>query len=1395
MRETYPWKRFWVPRDGLVHLDSYGYMIDPEGPAQYMNPDVLPFAKIERSPCLALLGEPGMGKTYALQELGRQAREQGDVFVLSLDLRSYSDQGLLYDALFESPGFLSWVNSTGRLELILDSLDECMVHVRTVSAMLVDELKKYPRSRMRLRIACRTAEWPRLLEEELPGLWGEENFGVFELTPLRRDDVRIAAESHGFSADDFLRGVENKDVGPFAATPFTLEMLLRLFEEHAELPGDQSELYARGCLERCRDPSLSRTAAGASGQLTPKERLAIAVRIAALTVFGKRAAIYIDPAEDGANEQDLRIAEISGEDEPYEGGTVPVSSTNVREVMTHTQLFSGRGPSRLGWAHWTYAEYLAAAYLTKHDLRQAQICDLLLHPGAEERKRVVPQLAETAAWLAGMQGWFLDIIAEEDPQVLLRSAVVRASDAQKEHLTAVLLRLTENGQLSDAEVELRRRYDVLGHPGIAGQLRPIITDKSKDTMLRRVAIDIAERNSVIELMPELLGVALESSDVPHIRAQAAHAVAEIGTDEDKAQLIPLLDCPAEQDPDDDLRGNALKALWPGSLSAREVFEVVRLPNNSEYIGMYAAFLGYELAKGLSSSDLPVALSWVNNQPPDHELPFPFGRLLSKILRRAWEHLDRAEVLTSLAETTIIRLRRHDTILGAEDPKESVQLVKQDAEKRKKLVAAILHEPGTSSEDAPLLAWSDLPLVLPGDFAWLLEKSNTAFQDSSEKWGRLGLAVFDCRNRTHVALVLDTAGDNLGVRRTFADWLEPVRLDCPEAAERRRQYDRHQEIQRRREKEPPGLPRPFREILLERLEKFEGGAIDAWWRLNVDMTVDPVRGVCQLHKELQPDLRALPGWEAMDAGMRERTVDAAAEYLEVGEPDTDQWLGTNTVHRPAFAGYRAARLLLAERSDRLDEVSQEAWAKWAPIIVAFPEPIGIGEAEPMEALVQTAYANAPDQTIEALLALIDKENAESRPLHILRKFERCWDVRLRDVLLEKTESDGSLRPTSVGNILDHTLQHDGSKVVEYALSLISSGTDSARAIELAREAAAALLKHCPREGWPGIWNRMSGDPQWGKDLFKYFAYHHDRVHNAELGNRLPPDKVAQLYLWLYRHFPPADDPKHDGVHGVGDREAVAMYRDTLVARLRERGAVVAIRQIRDELPDVKWLTYTEIAAEKNRLWGSWEGVNPSALRKMVKDTDSRLVQSGGQLLQVLTESMERLEAELQGAPPAVQDLWNTRGAVNPKDEKDLSDYIARYLRRDLTGRGIVANREVRIRPSEETDIKVDALHEGSAAAGASVVSVIVEVKGCWHSDLKTAMQTQLRDRYMADNECRHGLYVVGWFLSEQWDTGDYRKARTPGWSLREAREFFRSQAEEVSEPMAQVRAFVLNACYR
>lgn len=251
------------------------------------------------------------------------------------------------------------------------------------------------------------------------------------------------------------------------------------------------------------------------------------------------------------------------------------------------------------------------------------------------------------------------------------------------------------------------------------------------------------------------------------------------------------------------------------------------------------------------------------------------------------------------------------------------------------------------------------------------------------------------------------------------------------------------------------------------------------------------------------------------------------------------------------------------------------------------------------------------------------------------------------------------------------------------------------------------------------------------------------------------------------------------------------------------ACEAIQRIVRELPELDWLSWTLAEARALTRQRTWVPPKPQDIINLADDSETRLVQSGDQLLEVLIESLGRLEAKLQGETPAAQFLWNkiSHGVHLPKDENSLSDYVKLHLEEDLRQKGIVANREVQIRSGtggtsgERTDIHVDAVSPVGSGSGYDKVSVIIEAKGWWHPELETAMSTQLVERYLKDNQCQHGLYLVGWFSCPQWDPEDFRHKQRPKYDIEEARKRFEAQAIEISKGAVGVKAFVIDTGLR
>src|SRR5574337_365197 len=490
----YNWKRFWSPREATINLSDGGYLYDPDSEwGSIHNPSVLPFSSMAKFPCLVLLGEPGLGKTDTLNTEKQAidstvADESGQT--CWFDLRPYGSEDRLVRDLFDSPTFACWVKGNHQLHVFLDSLDEGLLRISTLAALLSAKLKQYPVERLSLRIACRTADWPSSLEEELKRLWGEGGMGVYELAPLRRADVVEAVKANELDPDALLREIDRMEAVPLAIKPVTLGFLLSTYRKTGRFPRTQSALYLDGCRLLCEETNKSRRDSGLMRKCGAEELVAVAARIAAVTVFANKYAVWAGVDSGDVPPEDVCIRELCGGSEDVNGRHCNVDEAVIRETLS-TGLFSSRGSGRLGWAHQSYAEFLAVCYLVQRQLSIPQMMSLIVHSG-DTHGKLVPQLQETAAWLAGMVPDIFREIMKVDPQVLLRGDVATADVQDRAGLVESLLRLYDKEQLLDRDLDARGRYHKLAHPGLAGQLRPYIRDRTKGIIVRRVAGDMAE---------------------------------------------------------------------------------------------------------------------------------------------------------------------------------------------------------------------------------------------------------------------------------------------------------------------------------------------------------------------------------------------------------------------------------------------------------------------------------------------------------------------------------------------------------------------------------------------------------------------------------------------------------------------------------------------------------------------------------------------------------------------------------------------------------------------------------------------------------------------------------------------------------------------------------------
>ncbi len=1407
----YSWKRFWCKREGVMNLTDGGFLLDPESDyAEWYQSDVVSFEDIVGVPCLGLLGEPGIGKSTAMEDMRDAFQESVDFSageVLYVNLNEYGDEARLVTDVFECEKFAAWVRGNHMLHMFLDSLDECRIKVQNVGTILLNRLGRLADHlpRLRLRIACRTLDWPDVLEGGLPNLWGMDGVGVFELAPLRRQDIRTAAEAEGLDAEGLIGELNRTESVPLAITPITLSFLLSIFKDQGALPRTRSALYEQGCLRLCdeRNPHrLDMRQAGGAGRLSAEQRLVIAARIAAVTVFCRRPTVYTGPAASSSSNEEVSVLSLGSGSVRLRSTDLIVSEEHVREVLG-TGLFSSRGAHRMGFAHQSYAEFLASRYLASHNTPSEKVLALFQHPGDPDG-RLVPQLYETASWIACYDKKVLKVIAGVDPQVLLRSDAGNLNADDRAMIVDCLLAALQSGRVNDRDLGLSRHYHKLPHPGLAAQLQPWLTDKSKHVTARDVAIGIAASCELAELQSELADIALDQGEAGRLRDSAARAIEKIGNVEVRGRLRPLVFGQAGDDPDDQLKGNGFRALWPDLITPEELFAHLTPPKRHNLYGAYVGFIEGKLLAHLNVDGLPSALEWLRRLATRRH-DFHLGRLADEIIIMGWAHMDDPETFQGMVITCGDLLRQHEDLVQDHDEKNEHSVQFDDDCKRRKLAKAIV-EQCADPQEVVLLMHRWPRLIRSEDFEWCAAELLSSVSGPTEPfWAHLTWTL--CRwsepDSSRLDIVVAIREESPEFRRESERFFTPVDVASEEAQRMREMHELTTEKQQ--EEQPEALEWLPKDRIQHCLSRFENGELAAWWALIQEMTLEDTS--THYRQPFGLDITVLPGWTNSDEQTRARILGASESYLRSCEPFDRERLFGHSASQKEDAAYKAICLLWLLRPEALAAMPESVWAHWTPILFGpFDLP---GREDVKECLISMAHDHAPRQLANVVAEMARHETNNSEHILVLRDVEKIWDQHIGDAvygLLEETEA----KPSHWGQLLAALVMHRHSRAIERARSLLSLPLpQNGPTRQLVLQAAIVLIRHTADASWRVVWPAIQADREFGREVMMEVA--HGTHHNvSEIACKLREQDQAALFIWLVNEFPYSEDREHDQVFSPSRDDSVRELRDGLVRLLENAGTPAscqALEQARAALPGLDWLGSVLIEARKNMLRETWQPLQPDELLEFACRPDKGLVRDASELQELLLDTLMQLEQDLQGETPAAPDLWDqvvwTRGQekFKPKDENHFSDWVKRNLESAIDDRGVIVAREVQIRrgegsgTGEQTDIHVTAVVPGVTEGDYEPIRVIIEAKGCWNPDLRTAMKDQLIDRYLKDSDCRHGIYLVGWYDCDQWDGEDYRRGNVPKWTLEKARIFFDGEASSLSSGDLTVKTVVMNTSLR
>jgi len=1117
-------------------------------------------------------------------------------------------------------------------------------------------------------------------------------------------------------------------------------------------------------------------------------------------MLANRYAVWTDPATDGHPAEDVALSELAIGTETGEFQPFDASDDNLREVLD-TGLFSSRGPARIGWAHQSYAEFLAAHYLVSKRTSPENVMKILRHPNGG----LVPQLWMVAAWAASRDPELRRRLIEQEPFTLLRGDLLSWTADDLAVLTQTLLAAFQEQRAHDFAWGIANEYRKLAHSGLPNQLRPLISNKSRNVVARRAALMIARACGVREVGPDILVVALDTTDDPSIRAQAVSALETCADETIRPQLLPLAKSQLGPDPVEDIKGNALRLLWPRHLTSTDLFGLLTMPGDG-HVGAYVMFVTRELPESLAADDFVPALHWIAAYARNAAVTGPIQprNVCDGILMRAWTHADRPAVRQALVAYVDTVLRQsHQLFMSAmhREDKDFKERVHADVDRRRRFLLTVLRGTALRPHDG-WLYWR-AGFLHKDDLEWLLsicpEGVAPVVGLNDESLCVLISAVFDPWDPADLELAYDIAMAWAPLHQRYTGLLDGVPLDSAEAVQMKSHHQSMLELDRNK---PPLLDPPPDERVRRDLTSFETGEIDAWWHLNINLTLTPT----STHfDDLQLNIAKMVGWAAASEDVRERILRGAKRFLEEAVPLIDTWLGTNSYKCSDRAAYRAFFLLRELDPTSYAGLSSAIWRKWAAVIVAVQKDTGGDDGKIHEHILGDAARRAPREAADTVQQLIRHERRQIRKqanaisaFFLLRELRDAWGVPelQRVVFAELNNRNNS--PVQFESLLDPLLQSGFAPAQALAKGMLrapSRATAARRPYTLA--AAVGWLSTHPCNAWPQIWRWIERDPQFGSELFQKFG----RSFGVEspFYSRLDETQAGQLYVWLERHFPARDDARNQRLgraSWVGPAEMVAHLRDGVLRDLVNRGTeegVAVLRRVVAQLADRQWLAYQLLEAEQTMRIRTWQPLMPHEVIAVTASAEVMLVQSARQLEEILIRTLRKYEGHLHGEQTPVRALWDRQanGSLRPVDEDALSDHVRLFLKHELVDSGIVANREVEIgrvpgaRLGSRTDIKVEALRK-SDAGRYDVITAVIETKGCWNAELLTAMTTQLVDDYMVRLAAPAGIYLVGWFDKRKWDAGDARRARTPDLTFNEVQSALDAQAA------AQPGAFTVQA---
>ena len=1292
--------------------------------------DELHTRELSRFPVVCLLGAAGLGKTTEMDLLYETDRQSHG----HVARRSIADIATDAAAMREDLDALLRPETDDTV-VLLDSLDEAMVPVPQAGTVISNWIGKKHPGEFKLRLACRSTVWPRFLLAKLQEVFGPDFVRVAELLPLEEGDVHIAAVADGLDPDAFMDEVRSSGSGTLAARPLTLQLLMDEFRATGTVgTGGRAELFARAVRRLCEESEERRDRRTATIRNVSRY-IEFAEGIAVLTLLSGRESVTQREQVD-ATSAPIPLALIEN---LVEGLEDPVR-------LFDTGLFTTDAAKQYRFVHRQFAEFLAGRRIATLDTSQVRA---MLALDGDPESGVAGPLHEIAAWAASLNPGIAAWIAGADPEIVGRSEVADDQLRRKAFLSVAemyrLGRLTQSQLHHDDALVSGFDYD-----GIEAELRGLLSDPAERLAdLHAFAITVAEKNRLSGVAYALAAIATDPRWSLGTRTLAARAVVSIGEPESILSLKPLT-AGLPEDSDDDLKGIALRVLWPDSIADSELLPLLSTPRRSNYLGPYKYFL-WLLAQGR----IPVprvsseSLRWAAEAcEPRHSLS-PINSIAGGVAYRALDEWQKPEMRNGLV-AYILRcadvgsdpfyVYRQETDSFRSNDKTAIGgRFAADSDLRRSMIVELCRAAPSDSDS--LMAVRSIPALFDiSDFEWLLEQAASASGAISERVSRMA-AWLPWPQHANCFEQLQRYLSVPAVASVFPKM--SVRLGSEEARQQKEYY----ELQNRATI-PVRSSGDWSNVLSISLAKSEESPR---WFAGICRALTMGDGGISHYTRF---LSGTEAWEQTDETTRQRIVGVARRFVAECS-DLSNQLRTVELSAIPMGGVMEAFFLLIDcDSSFLSALDDRRWKAWAWYIIR--ELRFRLDSEPMtqkKRLIELLVEREEGSVVRGVSRLARMPDGESTLNSLLEALEGTDSAAL-DSRLCSLVGDRHVRKANVPLIMQYALMRSPAAGIRECVGQLRcrvGGAIPGRTVA----AAISLLREAPEESGDVVLEMLWRCPSVSRRVLSLLA--DSSGMEFQWLSKMTTQQKGNLLQLLFVAFPPKNDPEDEGARFLGPAESAIFLRRQLMAHLSGIAtpeAVAALRHLEERHgSEYPWLRFPRSDAEYHQRRLRWQPLQVEDLVWMLTSSAARLLRSEADLMNIVVELLREFQDALSGTPPLAQNLWNTPrdGCPSPKEEEAVSDNLLSFIRGKLADHGAVAMREAQLKRrlvakqfggarGQKTDIYVEAVPNESHP---QTLRLVVEVKNSYNPETRTGLRDQLVERYLIQNGWWYGLYVVAY----------------------------------------------------